>query len=65
MSGSCCGGDSKSKTTSVAVGSTPRTIEAPIEKPSEKSSQSECCKDDSAKVKSTGAAVNLSGRSIL
>ena len=49
MSGSCCGGPSKSEVTKVAIAAAPQTTEAAAEQPTEKSRKGECCNDQPAK----------------
>jgi hypothetical protein len=49
MSGSCCGGSSKSEPAKVTAKPAPQTIEAAPEQATPKSSKSECCNDSPAK----------------
>ena len=54
MSGSCCGGPSKSEAAKVAMAAAPQTTEAAGEQTTEKSRKSECCNDNSAKSEKRG-----------
>jgi hypothetical protein len=54
MSGSCCGGSSKSEATKVAMTAAPQTTGAAAEQPAEKSHKSECCNDKPAKTEKRG-----------
>ena len=54
MSGSCCGGSTKSKPANVARPAAQLATEAVAEQPAAKSSKSECCNDKPAKSEKRG-----------
>jgi hypothetical protein len=54
MSGSCCGGSSKSESAKVEMTAAPQATEATAEKPAASSRKSECCDDKPAKSEKRG-----------
>ena len=49
MSGSCCGGSTKSEPAKVAMSATQQVTDAAVEQPVAKSNKSECCNDKPTK----------------
>ena len=54
MSGSCCGGSSKSEPNKVAMTPAPKPTEAAAQQPTASSEKSECCNDKPAKSEKSG-----------
>ena len=54
MSGSCCGGSTKSELTNVALPTVQQATETLAEQPAAKSSKGECCNDKPAKSEKRG-----------
>ena len=54
MSGSCCGGSSKSEPNKVAMTVAPKPTEAAAQQPTASSEKSECCNDKPAKNQKSG-----------
>ena len=54
MSGSCCGGSSKSESDKVDMAAAPQATEAAAERPATSSRKSECCEDKTEKREKRG-----------